>query len=610
MTNAAGTAGGSGVRILPDHVANQIAAGEVVERPASIIKELAENSLDAGARSVIVSIRNGGKSYIEVSDDGAGMPRDDAMMAFERHATSKIRDAADLKAVTTLGFRGEALPSIASVSRVILSTAMAGEPAGTDIVIEGGKIRDVRDGAPIKGTRIQVRDLFFNTPARRKFLRGEEVEAAHAKEAAIRIALARPDVAFTFIKEGRPLFSLPAEESASGFNGRVEALFGGDTARNLAAVRFSSGDMEVEGLVSLPGRTRAGSQTQYVYINGRHVKDRLINFAVAEGYRSLIPRGRYPAVFLRISLPPEKVDVNAHPSKTEVRFFDGRAVIALVKGAILQTLVDMKGGASAPVTLADFEPTKDQSPAIPPAREEEDPWAAAALAKRPERPAFCEPPAVFAAEAPGPAPERTTPGEEAAPLIGPAVKRRVIGQVFQSFFLVEEGEKLLIMDQHTVHERILYEKISARYREGRVETQELLFPVEIEFSMREADIMRGHMDDFSRLGLALEEFGGSVFMLRSVPFILRQKDYRAMILDILDTLESGGGAPLDHVAEGAINIMACRGAVKAGQTLDTREIEGLLAQLDGCVLPYTCPHGRPISVTVDREGLYRMFLRK
>jgi len=603
-----------GVRVLPDHVANQIAAGEVVERPASVIKELVENSLDASARSVIVSIRNGGKSYMEVSDDGFGMSRDDSMMAFERHATSKIREAEDLKAVATLGFRGEALPSIASVARVILSTTQPGATSGVEIVIEGGKLRDVRDGAPIKGTRIVARDLFFNLPARRKFLRSEDVESSHSQEAVIRQALGRPDVAFTFIKEGRPQFSLPAENGGGeGFARRVASLFGKDAASQLAPVNYSSGGMSVTGLVSKPGYTRAGREGQYVYINGRYVKDRLVNIALMEGYRSLMPRGRHPAIFLNLSIPPERVDVNAHPSKTEVRFADGSSVVNLIKSGILGALMSLRSGSAGIVEANGIEtaPVETKSPA---AWEFQKTGHPAPMARRP---AFCEPPASFA-QAPALEEENAAePAIEPAPPLlkplgeAPGARRRVIGQVFSTFMLVEEeGGRLLVFDQHTVHERILYEKFARKYREGKAEGQELLFPVEVEFSRTDACKMARHLESFKNLGFWFEELGGELFTLRSAPFILKDKDYRELALDLLEKFETSRCGSLSEVAVDAINVMACRAAVKAGQNLDKMEMDGLLKQLDECVLPYTCPHGRPVSMVVTRDDLYKGFLRK
>ncbi|MBI4666934.1 MAG: DNA mismatch repair endonuclease MutL [Nitrospinae bacterium] len=597
------------VRILPDTVANQIAAGEVVERPSSVVKELVENSLDAGARRVYVSIRHGGKSFIEVVDDGWGMGRDDAMMAFERHATSKIRDAADLQCVTTLGFRGEALPSIASVSRVTLSTARGGASAGSEIVIEGGVLKEVRDSAPIKGTRIQVRDLFLNVPARRKFLRSEQTESTSVEEVVIRQALARPGAGFTFIRDGRPVFETEPGGAGEGLLGRIASLFGDGMEERLMPVRREAFGMRVSGFVSRPGYYKSSGEAQYVYINGRFVRDRLVNLAVNEGFHSLAPKGLRPMAFLFLDMPGGMVDVNVHPAKLEARFVDGRAVVSLVKGAILEALMAGNRGGEAPAPAA-AAPSAANGPAHG--------WAPHFNSPPPmvHRPAFAEP--VAAMEAPverGLTPQTPDSRDVAAALkmfTGGAPREfSVVGQVFKTFILVEEaGGQLLLLDQHTAHERILHERLTRKYREGRIESQDLLFPAEVRFSRSDARIAAESREIFDRLGFVLEEFGGDTFAIRSAPSILMGKDLSAVAVGVVSSIAVGREGGLDRVAEEAINIMACRGAVKAGQRLDPREMEALVAQLKDCALPYTCPHGRPVALSITQEDLLKLFLRK
>ncbi|MGK7345932.1 MAG: DNA mismatch repair endonuclease MutL [Candidatus Nitrospinota bacterium M3_3B_026] len=601
----------STVRVLSDGVANQIAAGEVVERPASIVKELLENSLDAGAGSLGVFLRNGGKSHIEVVDDGSGMGRDDALAAFERHATSKISGAEDLKAISTLGFRGEALPSIASVTRLSLTTCVADATSGVEVAVEGGRLLDVREAPPIPGTRVEARDLFFNTPARRKFLRSEAVEAGHIQEAVIRQALARPGAAFRLVRDGRPVMDAPAVSGEDALFDRIAALFGRGILSEITPVAHESSGMRLSGFISKPGLSRSRGRLQYIYVNGRYLRDRSIGRALVEGYRSLLPKGRSPVAFLFLEIPPERVDVNVHPAKTEARFADGWAVFRLVREGVFEALRGSRGGAGR------AEPEPPAGEGAEKAVSEDGPWGVTAGPLR-RRPSFREPVASLEreeAESPavGGFPEGAV--REAPDLFrsGPSSFSgvRAVGQIFDSFILVEEGGRLLLLDQHTAHERILYESLTRKYREGRVDAQELLFPVEVELSPRDAAHIKGRLDDLERLGIVLEEFGEGFFTLRRVPSILAGADLGAVVMEIAGRAALfDDGAGLDRLAEEAINIMACRGAVKAGQRLDKREITALVERLEGLDLPYTCPHGRPVALAVDREEILRMFMRK
>ncbi len=592
----------SRIRILPDAVANQIAAGEVVERPASVLKELIENSLDASARSIHIAFRNGGKSYMEVSDDGCGLTREDAMMAFEPHATSKIGDAEDIKSIETLGFRGEALPSIASVSRIILTTSLPGASSGVEVSIDGGKLKNVRDAAPLSGLRIQLRDLFYNTPARRKFLRSESVEAGKSHEAVLRQALAWPRVAFRLMRDGKEVINAPAITGDGAHMARIGALFGQSITKELSQVDHRLGNMRIQGYVSRPQITRSNRNTQYVYINGRYVRDKLLNFALMEGFRSLVAQGRYPLAFLFITIAPEMVDVNVHPTKVEVRFRDTRSVTTLVIGGIQKALGVMKektggdfAGASVPLRPGHFG-----SAAFSP-------------------PSFSQPMAPFA---PPPAPSQESAAIESGQGVYDQAELqhfdasisdsfRPVGQIFSSFILLEDGDRLLLLDQHTAHERVLYEKLTLKYREGKVDSQELLFPLEIELKKSEAELLKRKLEEFKALGFFLDEFGDTTFTLRSAPALLAGKDHRSIILDMVDRIERFDDvARLDQIAEQGINIMACRGAVMAGDKLDSKEIEALVTSLKKCRMPYTCPHGRPIALTIEKEDLLKGFLRK
>lgn len=603
----------SRIRTLPDRIANQIAAGEVVERPASVIKELIENALDAGAGSIGVRIRNGGKSLIEVADDGFGMSADDAQLAFERHATSKITSADDLKSVKTLGFRGEALPSIGSVARLTLVTSEPDTPHGTEITIEGGVLKYVKEAPPLTGTSVTVRDLFYNTPVRRKFLRSEQVEAEHALETVYREALARPDVAFTFHREEREALRAPAAAGEKAFATRIADIFGKRILDELAPVSYEYGGMLLTGFVSRPGVTRSTRSTQYIYLNGRHIKDRLVGYAVGEGYRSMIPKGRHPALFLWLTIPTDRVDVNVHPTKSEVRFVDGRSVIQLVRTGVHDAMADARSRtgddyAATSHPAAGFGAPPSSRPVVDPWRPGDRPETPSSLPRYLATPvATMSPPPPTGYAPPPPAPEAGLYhfDQEISDAFVP------LGQVFGSFLLIEDGDRLLLLDQHTTHERILYERLTTKYREGAVVGQNLLFPEELTVSRAEADFLRRHLIDLARLGYVIEEFGETTFTVRSVPALLAKGDHIGAVRDLLERAKSYGEVgSFEELAEEAINIMACRGAVKANDPVSRAETEGLVRQLRECRLPYTCPHGRPVALTIKRDELLRGFLRK
>ena len=598
------------IRVLPEKVANQIAAGEVVERPASIIKELIENSVDASASHIQISIRNGGKSSICVIDDGAGMNRDDALLCLERHATSKIRAHGDLSAIATMGFRGEALPSIASVCRMILGTSPAGAPAGTEIVMEGGKLIDMRDCAPVQGTSVTVNSLFFNVPARRKFLKSESVEGGHCHEAALRQALGAPNVGFTFTRDGKQVFEAAAgAEGADGLGKRIKALFGEKTLAPLVRVDHSFDGMRVCGLVSRPGGGRASRDAQYVYVNGRYMRDKIIIYAVNEAYRSLLPRGIHPSLFLYMEIPPERVDVNVSPTKSEARFTDNGAVINLLRGGLSKALERMSGPEETSTSrvfipsAAGFTPSA-VAPGAPRRMEMRETMAPFA----PYTPPASAMPGVGYPLPPAMAPEEARPLEMGLEIPQGA---RVVGQLFRTFILLEAGDRLYLVDQHTAHERINYEALLARYGQGEGESQELLFPILVELSAPGAEVLRGIMGGLEKLGFVLEEFGPRDFHIRAVPGLIAAADHKAVVEDMVEKasgMEKGAG--FDDILESALSSMACRASVMAGDRLDIREMESLARRLDECRLPYTCPHGRPVALSISREDLYRGFLRK
>ena len=617
---------GTRIQVMPPPLANQIAAGEVVERPASVAKELIENALDAGARFIEVEVAGGGIKRIQVTDDGEGIFPEDARLAFRRHATSKVRRAEDLRALSTLGFRGEALPSIASVARVTLITRRRPAEAktsgaGIKLIIEGGKEVEVREAPAPPGTAVEVRDLFYNTPARRKFLKTENTEFSRIVEAATSAALASPGVGFRLRNEKRTLLDLPPGDR----EGRVRRLVPDRDAAGLFALPAVGGTVRVEGFASLPSLTRAGRSCQHVVINGRYVRDRVVLNAAYDVYRGLIPSGRHPLLFLYLTTDPGDVDVNVHPAKAEVRFRDGGRVFAAVRRALAEGLMRASGVAGVTDAVqppdAETEPPGGASPAkVYPLRRPAD----RPETGRPEKWSFTLPGRGRAAgrgrsaAVPAPASERIPgPATEALPLLNAAAPKellsevRVLGQLHETFILLEHPSGLLVMDQHAAHERVLFARLSEKFDSGRIERQALLLPVDVEVSPAEASRVSGHLEDLDRLGLGLEPFGPSSFIVREVPALLSHVDAGSLVRDVIEGLGGQGRRKkFSDLAEGLIDKMACRGAMKAGRALDAREISHLVKECLELDLLFTCPHGRPITLVLPKEEVERRFLRR
>ncbi|HJM83301.1 MAG TPA: DNA mismatch repair endonuclease MutL [Nitrospinota bacterium] len=605
----------SRIRSLPDGVINQIAAGEVVERPASVVKELLENSLDAGATHIEVSFRNGGKSFIEVTDDGFGMNNDDALLAFDRHTTSKIQYSEDLKSVKTLGFRGEALSSIAAVSRLIMATSQKDVSEGVEVSINGGVLHDVKNCPPIAGSKIQIKSLFFNTPARRKFLRSEKIEAARIHEVVARQALGSPCVSFKLIRDGNLVFDLPSESSSGGYNSRVSLLFGSTVAKSLAEVEYNYAGMSLIGLVSKPGYERSGREAQHVFINDRYVRDRLLFYSIDQGYRSLVPKGKHPAVYLRITMDPDKVDVNVSPTKTEVRFADTRPVIELVENGISFGLSKAKG------VIIDGGLSMNESDQINDQRSHGAP-------NNINRPLTVEDSTSVASDLPeakikvvdmvGHSGQSILGADSEH--IGDLLTRsdwvisegfRAVGQIFNTFIVIEDGNQVLLLDQHTAHERINYERLVEKYSKGKIESQDLLFPINLDVTKADHERIMDALEHFKALGFSLEDFGGHTIAIRATPSVLGEVDFGSLVIDVLHGACDLNGEPdFSKLAESTINIMACRSSVMAGEKLDQDEINALVEDLKKCSLPYTCPHGRPVAMSITENELLKKFMRK
>jgi DNA mismatch repair protein MutL len=594
------------IRLLPEHVANQIAAGEVVERPASVVKELVENALDAQATRITVEVQAGGRSLIRVTDDGLGMSRDDALLCLERHATSKIQRAEDLSAIATMGFRGEALPSIASVSRLSLTTRERGSdsPAATQIIIHGGRMLEVKEAGAPAGTSVEARQLFYNLPARRKFLRSEETEHAHIHHYVTLAALAHPQVGFTFIKDGRLVRQLPAvaiDKKPDGHLGalreRMRSLFGNE--QKLLPVDFSAeltdsvvqDDADAEalnespgpapekrrfrlwGFIGQPGVSRSTREDQHLFVNRRPVENRGLNFALIEGYHTALMKGRYPVCCLFLEIDPAAVDVNIHPAKREVKFHDERAVRRLTTQAVRETLLRFHSSISTtptarPVSKPEMDSAVDVvSPSPAPVTKEFPsftPLTGAPLTAWPKpvepapptlRPASpparrpAEPPSSQAdIEPPPPAPPLSpAPSASFRPAPTPAepapllnVPLRLVGVIGRLYVVLESDRGLVLMDQHAAHERILFEQMLNRLESGDVPSQRLLLPETVELSVRDAQFLRDQLPVLTRLGVGLSEFGERTFLLDSLPPMVKAPDARRFVLELVDELKAAG----------------------------------------------------------------------
>ena len=628
------------IRLLPEHVANQIAAGEVVERPASVVKELVENSLDALARHITVDVQAGGRSVIRITDDGSGMSRDDALLCLERHATSKIQRAEDLSAISTMGFRGEAVPSIASVSRMVLTTRErdAENPAATQIVINGGKLLEVRAAGSPAGTSVEVRQLFFNLPARRKFLRSEETEYAHIHHYLTLAALAHPEVAFTFVKDGRVVWQLPAanQSGLSAIRERMRALFANEN--ELLPVDFSSvisargaaeeaGDADVRfrlwGLIGKPGVSRSARDEQFVFVNRRPVENRGINFALSEGYHTALMKGRYPVCCLFLEIDPAAVDVNIHPAKREVKFHQERAVRQLVTQAIRQTLLAFHTGTAAPAKVS--PPSLQPPPPKPAEFPQFTPLTGTpldvAVGARPASVARPEKHATEAGRAPllpkAPEPEVVPPIPEPVPKPAPqpavpllAVPLRLVGVIGRLYVLLESDKGLVLMDQHAAHERILFEQMLNRLEQGNAASQRLLLPETVEVSVRDGQFLRELLPALNRLGVGLNEFGERTFLLDALPPFVKVTDARRFTLGLIDELKAAGQEVNTlRLGEHTVVKTVCRHAVKANDPLSGPELENLVKNLRQCAMPYTCPHGRPTLIEINYRELEKKFGR-
>ena len=580
------------MRRLPDALVDQIAAGEVVERPASVVKELVENALDAGAGRVRVEVRAGGRDWIAVTDDGRGMSAADARLALQRHATSKIASADDLQHIATYGFRGEALPAIASVSRLRLRTRPRGAPTAFELCVEGGRWAEERTASGPEGTRVEVADLFAAVPARRKFLKTVTTEWGHVADWLARSALARPDVHFDVRRDDRPAWVWPAANDPLD---RVAAVVSEDDAAAFVPVAREEGGATLRGFVSRPDRHRGTLGGVYWFVNRRPVRDRLLQHALVEIYRDLLPRGRFPIAVLFLDLPPTAVDVNVHPAKWEVRFGDPGAIHGLVRHGVRAAIearrwIEPAGEASrpqetvAPARSLDSAATSDWIFAAPPAGGK----SPASIGDRREAP-------------------RARLGD-----------LRPLGQLLATYLVLEAKDGLLLIDQHAAHERVLYERLRGQWLERGVEGQGLLVPETVPLDPVRFAALAAWGDEAERLGFEIEAFGSDTIAVRSVPALLAGRDPASLVLNLADEIAAAGldtGAPRTgpralEAADRMFASLACHSARRKGEVLDDREQRALLDAVDGIPWAPTCPHGRPVFISIDVAEIERRFGRR
>ena len=570
------------IKILPEMVSNRIAAGEVVERPASVVKELVENALDAESSRIVVAVEKGGRSLIEISDNGTGMQPDDALLCIERYATSKLQTEADLFAIKTLGFRGEALPSIAAVSRFTLTTRHKSRETGTRIEIQGGRIQSVTEVGAAPGTLIAVRNLFYNVPARRKFLKTTATEMAHIADTVAGIALASPGVHFQLSHDGKLIKNWVSASAQD----RIADVLGNTLGDGLIPVQLEDERLRFSGWISSPGLVRSTPDAIFIYVNGRRVHDRMVRHALLEGFRGRLLKGRYPAAVLFVRVPSDQVDVNVHPTKHEVRFAAQEMVHQSVSQAIADVLKarDRVGWKSPAVFTRPGPSVMETAPACQPAQ------SAPKLFE-------VDSPAAFVSDGPSSA---LWPKKRFEDL-------RIIGQLHDAYLLCEAGRELILIDQHAAHERILFEKLQAR---DIGPSQKLLIPEAVDLSYRQAASIEKLIPELRLRGIEIEAFGGTTFVVSAVPQFLGLEEIQPLIVELAETISAlGVSADLDALQDRFLASMACHGAIRSGQRLNDEEARMLLRQLDDCRIPAHCPHGRPTWISWDLKSIERSFKR-
>lgn len=565
------------IRVLDPNVASQIAAGEVVERPASVVKELMENAIDAGATEVKIEVREGGRRLIRVIDNGSGIPASEVELAFARHATSKLSSAADLERIATLGFRGEALPSIAAVSRTEMLTRPRDQEEGLFIRLEGGKVLAKQKRGAAVGTVVSVADLFYNTPARRKFLRQPTTETGHILDFVSRYAMAYPHLRITLLAYGRTLF----RSSGSGnlFDVLV-AAYGLETAKQMSPLEGNSGPIRVTGYVGVPGLHRANARHITLLVNGRWVRDQLLTYAIREAYHTLLPTGRYPVAVVRVDLSPEEVDVNVHPAKSEVRFKSSQEIFTTVQRAVRHTLAATSPIPQVSHPLAPSQPSEERRHLLVSAGAEEKGQLALEVYRSEEA--------------------QATKGQAKIPPL------RVLGQLGKTYIITEGPGGMYLIDQHAAHERVLYERLLSDHQDKKLASQPFLEPITLELTPQETATVEAHRETLAAWGFDLEPFGGQTYILRAVPTVLLDANPVSALREVLDEASREAG----KWEEAFVISLACHSAVRAGKTLGEEEMRELVRQLEETESPRTCAHGRPTMIHMSAEQLEKEFGRR
>ena len=583
------------IRVMSEALANKIAAGEVVERPASVVKELVENAIDAGANQISVELETPAYRSIRVVDNGTGMEADDALLALERHATSKVFSESDLGSIRTLGFRGEALPSIAVVSRLEMQTRTRRTAAGTRILAAGGVVREVGECGCSPGTQVRVRDLFFNQPARRKFLKGERTESGHVLDTLLRHAIARPEIHFSLRAGNQAMQEWPR---AAGVRERLAQSFRIPRTDAWVPVSSRSGDLQIEGFLSPPELHRSTSQMLFLYVNTRPVRDRLLSLAVTEAYRTLLPRGRFPLGVLFVQLPMEQVDVNVHPTKAEVRFQDGQGLVEAVTRAAREALDGIercrwRRPLAATLTAGQVQERLPVS------------WGGyRGLTASNSLPGLVVP------DAGRLDPPAATGEAESAVVARRFADLAIIGQLLNTYILCEAPDGLVIIDQHAAHERVLFETLRAEATSGPLPRQELMLPETLELPGAESAWLEESLAVVARLGFTVEPFGPTAFVVRAVPAAAIREEPLALLRDLVAEGSGGMGRPgVETVLEKLLQLMACRLAIKAGRCLKPAEMASLIGHLDALERSSTCPHGRALWWKITVREVERLFGR-
>ena len=580
------------IQQLPSHLINQIAAGEVVERPASVVKELVENSLDAGAQAVQIDILAGGQKLIRIRDDGKGIDKAELKLALARHATSKISSLDDLEAVASLGFRGEALPSIASVARLTLCSRSQGGDTAWQVEADDGNVSDAAPAAHPQGTTVEVHDLFYNTPARRRFLRTERTEFGHIEKWTRRLALSRPEIAFTLTHNQRTVLQLPAAKDEGAQRQRVAKICGDAFADQCVYIEREVEGIALSGWIALPTFNRSQPDLQYWFVNGRSISDRTLAHAVRHAYRDVLFHGRYPAYVLNLTMDPKGVDANAHPAKHEVRFRDGRRVHGVVSQAVEVALKDTKPGGH------------DVTP-IPMTRDAVFNQGTMPLPHGPSRSAVRETLATYRAMATAPSLADVPEHARDVPPLGFAV-----AQLAGVYILAENRDGLVVVDMHAAHERITYEKLKQSYAGRNLVRQPLLVPETISVAESEANLVEQSGEALAKLGLVVDRSGPTTLTVREVPALLRNADVESLLRDVLaDMSESGQSSRVEDASDDFLATMACHHSVRANRLLTLDEMNALLREMENTERADQCNHGRPTWTTITMSELDRLFLR-